>query len=208
LNQNAINIRQPGAPGKPESVQSGNIFIISAPSGAGKTTLCNVLRKHFPDLAYSVSFTTRKPRPGEKHGIDYFFITPEEFVRRINADLWAEWAKVHDNYYGTSLEYIENGLRSGKDILLDIDVQGALQLLKRYPESVTIFIMPPSVSVLKERMAFRGADTDGVIKKRLINAESEMAQRGIYRHVIVNDLLEEAEKQLIELVATYRRSAG
>ena len=208
MKQNAINNRQPDVPGNPESVLSGKIFIISAPSGAGKTTLCNVLRKHYPDMAYSVSFTTRKPRPGEKHGIDYFFITPEEFVRRINADLWADWAKVHGNYYGTSLEYIENGLRSGKDILLDIDVQGTLQLLERYPESVTIFIMPPSIGVLKERMTFRGADTDEVIRKRLINAESEMAQCGIYRHVIVNDLLEEAEKQLIELVAKYRRDAG
>ena len=208
MKQEAINNRQPDVPGNPEAVQSGKIFIISAPSGAGKTTLCSVLRKHCPDMAYSVSFTTRKPRSGEKHGIDYFFITPEEFVRRINADLWAEWAKVHGNYYGTSLEYIENGLRSGKDILLDIDVQGTLQLLERYPESVTIFIMPPSIGVLKERMTFRGADTDEVIRKRLINAESEMAQCGIYRHVIVNDLLEEAEKQLIELVAKYRRDAG
>ncbi len=190
------------------SVQPGKIFIVSAPSGAGKTTLCKALREHFPDLVYSVSFTTRRPRLGEQHGVDYFFITQAEFIRRINADQWAEWALVHDNYYGTSTEYIESRLHAGKDVLLDIDVQGMLQMCKRYPDIITIFVMPPGLESLRERMAFRGADTDEVMKKRLSNAESEMAQSGFYRHVIINDLLEDAKRRLIELVEQYRKNAG
>jgi guanylate kinase len=212
VNQSPVQSLKANAPAKINSkgtsVQPGNIFIVSAPSGAGKTTLCKALREHFPDLVYSVSFTTRKPRLGEQHGVDYFFITQAEFIRRINADQWAEWARVHDNYYGTSTEYIEKWLHAGKDILLDIDVQGMLQMHKRYPDIITIFVMPPDVEALRERMAFRGADTDEVMNKRLSNAQSEMAQSGFYRHVIVNDLLEDAKRQLIELVEKCRKKTG
>lgn len=186
--------------------EKGRLFILSAPSGAGKTTLCRALLDHFKDMTYSVSTTTRSPRPGEQHGKDYFFVSREDFLKSIQNDEWAEWATVHDHYYGTGAEYLDAQLAAGKDVLLDIDVQGARTILKRYPESVTIFIMPPSVSALKERMLFRGADTEEVMKKRLSNAEREMAQRGVYRHVIVNDLLEDAKKQLIELVEKYRRN--
>jgi guanylate kinase len=182
----------------------GNIFIVSAPSGAGKTTLCKALRAHFPDLAYSISYTTRSPRPGEKHGVDYYFITREEFVRRINENQWAEWARVYDHYYGTSAEHIRSWLDQGKDVLLDIDIQGTLQMLERFPEIVTIFIMPPSVDALRERIMSRGTDPEEVVEMRLDSAKDEMAQKDLYRYIIVNDVLERAARELIELIAAYR----
>ncbi|RLC31683.1 MAG: guanylate kinase, partial [Deltaproteobacteria bacterium] len=124
------------------SSKNGSIFIISAPSGAGKTTLCNALLNKFPDLHYSISHTTRKPRTGESDGVDYFFITSHEFKQNIENGTWAEWAQVHDHFYGTSAQFIDHHLSEGKDILLDIDVNGASQIMNRYPDSITIFIMP------------------------------------------------------------------
>jgi len=186
----------------------GILFIVSAPSGAGKTTLCLALRRHYPDLRYSVSHTTRPPRPGEEDGVDYCFLTPDQFEDGIQKDAWAEWAEVHGHYYGTAAAFLNHGLASGRGILLDIDVQGTRQILKRFPDSVTIFIMPPSLAVLKERLVARGTDSATVIARRLINAEKEIAQREIYRHVIVNDQLEQATAELINLIARYRTETG
>ncbi len=186
----------------------GLLFIVSAPSGAGKTTLCQALRRHYPDLRYSVSHTTRPPRPGEEDGVAYCFLTPDQFKDGIQKGAWAEWAEVHGHYYGTAAAFLKSGLASGHGILLDIDVQGTRQILKRFPDCVTIFIMPPSLAVLKERLVSRGTDSATVISRRLKNAEKEIAQREIYRHVIVNDQLGRATAELINLFARYRTETG
>ncbi len=190
----------------PKSANAGsaNLFIISAPSGAGKTTLCKALLNRFPDIRYSVSSTTRPPRDGEAHGRDYFFVDKETFEEKLAKGLWAEWAEVHGNYYGTSDEFLSRCLENGNDVLLDIDVQGARQILTRYPDSVTIFVMPPSMETLRIRLESRAADSKEVIERRLRDAEGEIAQRDMYAHVIVNDRLDEASARLIELVSEYR----
>lgn len=183
---------------------TGRLFILSAPSGAGKTTLRHAILDRFPEMIYSVSYTTRKPRPGEKNGKDYYFIKNEEFKKKIEKDKWAEWAKVHGNYYGTPAEFLDKGLALGFDILLEIDVQGAILILKRYPESITIFIMPPSLKVLMKRLEERGADSKEVIENRLLNAEKEIAQKNIYRHIIINDQLPKAIGELVSVIEQYR----
>lgn len=186
---------------KQEGKTIGKIFVVSAPSGAGKTTLCAKILAKFPNLAYSVSHTTRKPRANEIDGVDYFFITVDEFKKRIEENLWAEWATVHDNFYGTSLKFIEENVANGNNLLLDIDVQGAKQFKRSFPEAVTIFIMPPSINVLKERLIKRGTDSDDVIIKRIANAESEIAQRSFYEHIIVNDQLNLSEKEMADIIS-------
>ena len=182
---------------------TGRLFILSAPSGAGKTTLRHAILDRFPEMIYSVSYTTRKPRPGEKNGKDYYFIKNEEFKKKIEKDKWAEWAKVHGNYYGTPAEFLDKGLALGFDILLEIDVQGAIMILERYPESITIFIMPPSLKILMKRLEERGADSREVIENRLLNAEKEIAQKNIYRHIIINDQLPKAIGELVSVIEQY-----
>jgi guanylate kinase len=181
-----------------------NLFIISAPSGAGKTTLCQALLKKFPDFVYSISYTTRPPRGNEKNGKDYFFIEKEAFEKKLKQDYWAEWANVHGYFYGTSREFLDNYLAGGRNILLDIAVQGTRQILEYYPTSVTIFVMPPSLEVLRTRLESRATDSMEVIERRLKDAEKEIEQRHIYRHVIVNDKLNETVDRLINLVEMYR----
>ncbi len=183
---------------------NGNLFILSAPSGAGKTTLCKALLEKFPDIVYSVSYTTRPPRGNEKHGKDYFFIEKAAFENKLKQDYWAEWANVHGHFYGTSREILDNYLAMGRDILLDIDVQGTRQILEYYPHSVTIFVMPPSLEALRIRLESRATDTVAVIERRLRDAEKEIEQCHIYRHLIINDKLEEAVDILSGLVAGYR----
>ena len=185
-------------------VKPGQLFILSAPSGAGKSTLCHALRKRFPEILYSISYTTRKPRKGEKNGIDYYFIPRDEFEAGIDRGQWAEWAQVHDNYYGTSADLLDRGLKRGQDILLDIDVQGMRQIVKRYSSAVTIFIVPPSLEVLRGRLEERGTDSPEVIAVRLKNARKEMAQKDLYHHIIVNDQLAEAVADLIDIFEKYR----
>jgi len=179
----------------------GCLFIISAPSGAGKTTLCNAILKKFPDLCYSISHTTREPRTSEQDGVDYFFITDDEFRHHIEKGSWAEWAKVHGHYYGTSAQFIDRYLSEGKNILLDIDVNGAKQILCRYPLSITIFIMPPTFETLKQRLIKRGTDNEQIIAKRLKNAKTEIAQKDQYKHIVVNDSLPEAIKTLSAIIS-------
>jgi guanylate kinase len=186
-----------------DALPRGRLFILSAPSGAGKSTLCGRLRRRFGQLRYSVSHTTRSPRLGETDGVDYCFTTREAFEAGIRTHRWAEWAEVHGNYYGTSAEFIENCLGNGLSVLLDIDVQGTRQILKQYPQSVTIFIAPPSMAVLEERLRARETDSDETIARRLRNATEEMAQQSTYRHVVVNDNLETAAEMLIDIVAGY-----
>lgn len=182
---------------------SGTLFVVSAPSGSGKTTLCKALLKHYPDMVYSISTTTRKPRKGEADGVDYHFIGKEAFVEKLNSHCWAEWALVHDHYYGTSAVFLDEALAAGRNILLDIDVQGTRQIQERYPGAVSIFIMPPSLEVLRERLEKRGTDNRETIEKRMRNAVEEIAQKNIYRHVLVNDRLDDAIHDLISIVGGY-----
>lgn len=181
----------------------GVLFVVSAPSGAGKTTLVNWLLEAVPELTYSVSTTTRAPRPGEQDGVDYRFTTKEDFEQGIASGRFVEWAEVHGNYYGTSARAVEEALSHGNNLLLDIDVQGARQLVKRFPEAVTVFIMPPSVQELRRRLENRGSDAPEVIERRLEAARWEMDQRGEYRHVVVNGDLKDAKDRMMELVYQY-----
>ena len=207
-----MNVQQIG-PNRPDQSGThrgnrnwGHLFVVSAPSGAGKTTLCRSMLEHFTDMIYSVSYTTRSPRKGEKDAVDYHFVSPEEFKKGITDRKWAEWAAVHGHYYGTSAEFLDKGLSAGKDILADLDVQGTLQILARYPDCISIFIAPPSLETLRQRLETRGLDSAAVIEQRMRSAKDEMAKSNLYRHVIVNDRLKEAKKQLISLVQKYRRS--
>lgn len=184
--------------------RQGHLFIISAPSGGGKTTLSKAVLNQFNNILYSVSYTTRLPRNSEQDGVDYYFIQKKDFEKRIESGHWAEWAEVHGNYYGTSSEFLDKGLASGRDMLLDIDVQGAIQILGNYPDSVTIFIMPPSLETLRKRLEMRGTESRTTIKRRLLTAEKEMAQKGLYRHVIVNDQLSVSIEKLIAIIEKYR----
>lgn len=182
---------------------TGRLFIVSAPSGAGKTTLCKAVCNHYKDLIFSVSYTTRAKRKGERHAVDYYFISRAEFEQGIQHNRWAEWAEVHGNYYGTSARWIARNLEKGAKILLDIDVQGMHQLLKHFPEAVTIFIAAPSMEELRHRLEQRAVDDARTIELRMANAEAEMKQRDQYRHVVVNDDLADARQQLISILSGY-----
>jgi guanylate kinase len=179
---------------------TGRLFIVSAPSGAGKSTLCRLLLERLPNLRYSISTTTRPPRKGEIEGRDYFFTDVASFKAGIATCQWAEWAEVHGHYYGTSAAFIDAQRAAGHDLLLDIDVQGAAQLRAMYPDAVTIFILPPSMAVLRQRLEQRGADTPEVVEKRMANAHQEMDQRGAYMYTVVNDRLEDALADLLRIV--------
>ena len=182
----------------------GHLFILSAPSGAGKSTLCRAVLKRFPDILYSISYTTRPPREGERDGVDYHFIADDEFEKGIARNRWAEWAKVHNNYYGTSADLLNRALAGGQDILLDIDVQGMRQIVKRYPAGITIFIMPPSLEILRLRLEKRGTDSPEIIALRLKNAQKEMALKDQYRHLVTNAQLTDAVAELLGIFEKYR----
>lgn len=184
----------------PEGSHGGRLFVVSAPSGAGKTTLCDAARRQLPHLVYSVSSTTRAPRDGEQEGKDYFFVSEGQFREGIDSGRWAEWARVHDNYYGTSARFIEEHLQAGRDVLMDIDVQGAAQIMRRYPDAVTIFIMVPSTADLRRRLKDRGLDSDPVIDRRMQNALAEIDHQQMYRHVVVNDDLPTAIGRFVSIL--------
>lgn len=136
--------------------------------------------------------------------MDYHFIPQDDFEKGISRHQWAEWAEVHGNYYGTSAEFLDNELSAGRDILLEIDVQGTRQILQRYPDGITIFILPPSLEILKQRLQVRGTDSPEVIAVRLANAQKEMAQKDVYRHIVINDLLRDAIEELTTIFEKYR----
>jgi guanylate kinase len=175
---------------------NARLFVISAPSGAGKTTLIQRVMARFPGISYSVSHTTRPPRPGEVHGKDYFFVSEKIFKEMIDADAWLEWARVHAHFYGTSKAFVKKQLEAGRNLLLDIDVQGARQVMDSGLNPVTVFIMPPSLDVLRQRLESRGTDNADTIELRLANATEEIALKHLYQYVVVNDDLDTAAGQL------------
>jgi guanylate kinase len=192
---------------------AGILFIISAPSGSGKSTLVNEVRRLVPGLEFSVSYTTRAPRGSEEDGREYHFTTKENFERMIAADEFLEYATVFgDNYYGTAVSALEQAREHGHDLLLDIDVQGALQVMKKVPEAVSIFILPPSPEVLEMRLRNRsqaeGMTQEDVIEKRLAQARKELLKIGDYRYALVNDQLEVAATEMRSIVLHERGEEG
>jgi guanylate kinase len=188
--------------------RKGILFIISAPSGAGKTTLCKEVIDILPELRHSVSYTTRKPRLGEEHGHDYFFVAKEEFERMVAAGEFAEWAEVHDNFYGTSLGTLEDASKHGIDVILDIDCQGARHLNARHQGGVFIFILPPSYDELRRRLDSRNSDSSDVIARRIECAASEIKESRWYDYIIVNDLFSKALEELKSVILAERCRAS
>jgi guanylate kinase len=184
----------------------GNLFVVVAPSGAGKTTLVDALLKREPNIHLSPSWTTRAPRPGEKDGVDYFFVTREKFEEMIGAGEFLEHANVYGNYYGTSRKWIEGELAGDHDVLLEIDWQGAQQLRKLFPHMVGIFILPPSLEELRKRLKSRGKDSAEAIDKRMASARHEISHVLEFEYIIVNENFEVALADLIGVVRAARVS--
>ena len=170
----------------------GLLIVISAPSGAGKTTICKGLLNEFPDLRFSVSCTTRSPRKGEKDGEDYHFISVKDFRDSIEKNEFVEWEEIYGNFYGTSKKAVEGLIQKGYDVILDIDIKGAGNVKAKYPESVFVFIMPPSVEILRERLKKRDSETDDIIKMRFDRAMEEIWENEWYDYVIFNDILRDS----------------
>lgn len=189
-----------------KSKQKGMIIIMSAPSGAGKTSICDAVVKANKNIVYSISTTTRAPRKGEKNGREYYFVTEAQFKDEIKQKQFAEWAKVHNNYYGTSKKFLENIILKGKDVLLDIDVQGAIKIKKQYKDALMIFIMTPSLKILKQRLIKRNKDSKDVINIRLKNAEKEISYIDKYDYLVINDKLNESIKQVENIINCSRLS--
>ena len=186
------------------SAHIGSLFVVIAPSGAGKSSLVGELLKADDNILLSVSHTTRAPRVGEVDGIAYHFTTVDEFLAKRDAGGFIESAEVHGNYYGTSKDWITSALTSGKDVLLEIDWQGAQQVRTHFPDMIGIFILPPSMEALNERLHKRGTDTEEVIARRLAAAKNEMAHAGECEYVIINHLFSTALAQLQQIVVASR----
>jgi len=183
---------------------SGNLLIVSAPSGAGKTTLVRALLERDPRVVYSVSCTTRAPRPGERDGIDYLFLSDAEFCRRIDAGEFLEHAEVHGHRYGTLRSWITTQRIADRDVVLDIDTQGAAQVRALMPDAVSILILPPSLAELEARLRARGTDAESVIERRLAAARAEVAHAGEYDYAIINNQLDTAIEDLLAVVRSSR----
>jgi guanylate kinase len=182
----------------------GLLFVVSAPSGAGKTTLCQEITRIVPNLQHSISYTTREPRPGEVHGKDYFFASDAEFRKMIENNEFLEWAEVHGHLYGTSRDLLMGVTSRGIDIILDIDSQGAMQLKKKEVDGVYIYILPPSFDVLKARLMERKSESPDEIAKRLKKAREEIWSYREYYYLIVNDSVQKAKKELEAVILAER----
>ena len=176
-------------PGQPRSStdRRGILFIISAPSGTGKTTLCKQLTTNLPDLWHSISYTTRQPRLGEEHGREYYFIDEQPFQEMIDRNEFVEWARVYGNLYGTPWKSLTEKIDQGSDVLLEIDVQGAMQVRKRFEDSVSIFILPPSMAVLRSRLQTRASDSPEEVQRRLHKVKEEVWSYREYAYIVRND---------------------
>ena len=183
---------------------AGNLYIVAAPSGAGKTTLVRLLLEQEPAVHLSISFTTRAPRPGEQDGREYHFVAVDRIKSMISAGEFLEWAEVHGNYYGTSQKWIADQLAAGHDVLLEIDWQGAQQVRAVFPEAIGVFILPPSMDELTRRLTGRGTDSPEVITRRLAAAQAEMRHVDEFDYVIINDSLEQALDDLRAVVRASR----
>ena len=182
----------------------GVLLVVSGPSGAGKGTICTMLRDQLPDLGYSVSVTTRQPRTGEVDGVNYFFKTVEQVKEMIGQEELLEDAEVYGNDYGTPRKYVKDQLEAGRDVLLEIDIQGALQVKQRFPEGVFVFIVPPSLDELSARIYKRGTDSEDVIKRRMASAAGELTYAAEYDYIIVNDVAERAAQKVLTIMEAER----
>ncbi|MDA1001228.1 MAG: guanylate kinase [bacterium] len=187
--------------------RKGHLFVISAPSGTGKSTLINRAVDEISDMWHSVSATTRAPRNYEKEGVHYFFMGRADFQKKIEEGHFLEWARVHDEYYGTPVQEVDRRLEAGVDVIMDLDVQGALQLKERRPGARLIFIMPPSIESLRERLKGRNTESEEKISARIAEAKREITQRDHYDHVIVNNVLEDAYRELAGVILGIREEA-
>ena len=181
-----------------------NVYIVSAPSGSGKTTLLQSLLKTFKDLKFSVSHTTRQPRQGERNGVDYFFTERADFLKMVERGEFLEWAEYYGQLYGTSRAFVEENVSSGRDVILDIDVNGAIQVKKQIHEAISVFIMPPSFAVLENRLRLRRQESDEAIHRRLEIARSEIHACHNYDYIVVNDVLEDSVQSLEAIVRAGR----
>ena len=184
----------------------GNVFVVSAPSGAGKSTLAQRLVRSLPDLIFSISFTTRKPRPGEVDGQDYFYIDEDRFEAMVRENGFVEWVQVYGHRYGTGRDWLKGVLATGLDVLLDIETTGALNLRRAIPDARMIFILPPSAASLEQRLRSRGKDSDEQIRIRLDHARHELELFHAYDYLILNDDLEPAYRQLESIIQATRAS--
>jgi guanylate kinase len=188
---------------------NGQLFVLSGPSGVGKSSLREGVRKEFPELAYSISYTTRPPRHGEIEGKDYHFVSEDTFFAMREAGAFVEWAFVHGNYYGTSVEQLKKQLNEHGDVLVEIDVQGARQVKAHFPQACFIFVLPPGRDTLEKRLLKRGTEQGKDLKARLENAMGELLEASWYDYLIINDDLDEAVEALksVILAARFRRQA-
>ena len=182
----------------------GNLIVISGPSGSGKGTVCKAMFDSMTDLHLSTSATTRKQRVGEQDGVDYYFLSRPEFESMIEEDQLLEWANVYGQYYGTPVEPVLNAVNRGNDVILEIDVQGAFQVRKKFPTCVLIFLIPPSRSALEERLKNRATDSDEEIERRLKWAESEIQQVKFYDYLVINDEVEKAAHKVVNIINAER----
>lgn len=183
---------------------TGNLFIITAPSGAGKTSLVRALLAADNNVQKSISYTTRQPRPGEVNGVDYHFVDEAQFLHMLKEGAFLESAEVHGARYGTSQEQVEGVLAEDKDVVLEIDWQGAAQVRSLYPQAISIFVLPPSLEALRHRLTSRAQDSQGVIARRLAAAREEMSHVAEFDYVTINDIFDEALKDICALVRTQR----
>lgn len=184
--------------------KQGLLFVVSAPSGAGKTSLCRAITDSLENLTHSISYATRKPRPGEIDGRDYYFVSKERFQQMVSAGDFAEWAEVHSNLYGTSRRVLDDMISRGVDVILDIDTQGAKQIKTRFEKAVFIFIMPPSMNILEERLRNRKSDHEEEIKKRMRRARDEIMEYGLYDYIVINRDFDRALMELRSIVIAER----
>ena len=187
---------------------TGSMLMIVAPSGAGKSSLVNALLEKDPSLQLSISFTTRAPRPGEQDGREYNFLSEADFLKRKDSGDFLEWAEVHGNYYGTSKSWIDAQMASGKDVILEIDWQGARQIRKIIPEATWIFILPPSIQTLEDRLRKRAQDDDATIERRVAAAKEELTHVREANFLVINDLFEAALFELRQIISASRLRSG